>query len=72
MYEIFKNYGYGTIAYLRLIHTLIYVFAVISVIMLPTIAIYSSGDGFRGKVPEELEAFLVPTMGNLGHLEPVC
>ena len=40
--------------------------------MVPTMVIYSSGDQFRGKVPWGLGTLLVPTMGNLGHLEPIC
>jgi hypothetical protein len=39
-----------------------------SLIITPTIVIYSRADGYVGKVPKDIEGLVRPTLGNLGHV----
>ena len=59
-------------AYLDLIKSLILSFALISVVMLPTMIIYGSKDGFRGKIDSSRYFYTIPTIGNLGAFESQC
>jgi hypothetical protein len=52
--------------------SLIKVFALMTLILLPTMVIYHQSDSFVGKVPKDLEDLVRPTLGNIGHLQPVC
>ena len=70
--DVFNNFGYGTIGYFALIWSLIKVFALMSLMLVPTIVIYYQGGAFVGKVQPELLDLVRPTLGNIGHLAPVC
>ena len=70
--KVFNTYGYGVTGYFHLILSLIKVFGVMSLIITPTIVIYSRADAYVGKVQNDLEYLVRPSLGNIGHLEPVC
>jgi len=59
------------LAYLNMIQSLIVTFALLTIIMLPTMILYGTGDGF-GEGTEVSWYFTTPTIGNLGALESHC
>jgi hypothetical protein len=65
-----KLYGFGLLAYRNIIYTLFLLFAVLSIIMMPALSIYSKGNGFH---PEILKTkFAGYSIGNLGYSTIQC
>ena len=57
----FRGYGIGIVSYFKIIYSLIITFCVLTLIMVPTIGIYSSKKIFTSK-----KFYTTPTLGNLG------
>lgn len=71
LYTDLRGFGIGIVSYFKLIYWLIITFCVLTIVMLPTIGIYSSKIGFRGKITDNL-FYTVPSLGNIGKVVPLC
>lgn len=40
--------------------------------MIPTMAIYFTDTGYVGKVSSSISFYALSTLGNLGHVSPIC
>jgi hypothetical protein len=65
--DLFDAYGHGIQSYLKVLKILITCFSVISVLCLPIVVIYSTGDGYIN--PKFLEKL---SLGNIGEAKTVC
>jgi hypothetical protein len=68
----FKNYGAGILSYFNLMENLILTFLLLCIVMVPTMVIYASDEGYVGKVADSQKFFALMTLGNLGHVSSQC
>jgi hypothetical protein len=64
-----NSLGFGIVAYRDLLYSMIWVFSAFSILMIPTIYIYSTGTGFALSTQPGKELY---TLGNLGYSTVQC
>ena len=71
--NIFSEYGSGIEAYFKFLKNLIWIYAGLSLLIVPVAYLYSRGDGLSGiENPSFVNKATLFTLGNLGFAESLC